>query len=48
MGVLSLLNYEDSIMLDANVIFLLIACIPSGYAISRPIVGTLRRLGVAC
>lgn len=34
--------------MDANTLFLLLACVPSGYVISRPVVNTLRGLGVPC
>lgn len=30
--------------MDANTLFLLLACVPSGYVISRPVVNTLRGL----
>lgn len=34
--------------MDAHTLLLLLACIPSGYVISRPIVNTLRGFGVPC
>lgn len=34
--------------MDANTIILLLACVPAGYALSRPVVNTLRGLGVPC
>ena len=35
-------------MFDPFTVLLLLACVPTGYAISRPVVNTLRGLGVPC
>jgi hypothetical protein len=33
--------------MDAGTILVLIACVPSGYVLSRPVVATIRGLGFA-